>query len=125
MLTSGAVDLLQAQPWPGNVRQLRTVLVRAAMMSEGAVISLPAVVEALGERENDPGLSGVGTDAVLARARDELFVALVDAGWDTEAAARRYGVARGTIYRWMEPLGIEPRARSRFASLRRRLRFAR
>ena len=38
--------------------------------------------------------------------RDELLALLAACGWDTEAAARRLGVHRATIYRRMERLEI-------------------
>ncbi len=116
MLTPSAVDLLQAQAWPGNVRQLRTVLVRAALMSEGAVIPVSAIMDALGQRDHGGAAPGRRIDQGLGLARTELLVELDEAGWDTDELARRYGVDRSTIYRRMERLGIDPQARK--ASLR-------
>jgi DNA-binding NtrC family response regulator len=120
-LTQRALGLLQEQPWPGNVRQLRTVVLRAAMMSDGPVIHAATVAEVLGGREdNETGSSGrVGS--MLALARNELLLLLEEADWDTEAAAKRCGVARGTIYRRMMRLNIVPQART--GALRSRAGF--
>jgi DNA-binding NtrC family response regulator len=46
-LSAGAKNLLLAHPWPGNVRELLNTLRRAAIWSDGAVISSEDVREAL------------------------------------------------------------------------------
>ncbi|HXR35762.1 MAG TPA: sigma-54 dependent transcriptional regulator [Candidatus Binataceae bacterium] len=43
IITGEAASLLQACPWPGNIRQLRNVMRRAALQTTGAVISGKAI----------------------------------------------------------------------------------
>ncbi len=46
-LSAGARNLLLAHPWPGNVRELRNTLQRAAIWSDGVLISSEDIREAL------------------------------------------------------------------------------
>jgi transcriptional regulator with PAS, ATPase and Fis domain len=42
-VTGEALELLQAHPWPGNVRQLSAVIERAVLLGDGEVLTGPAV----------------------------------------------------------------------------------
>ncbi len=44
-VSAEAMALLQAYPYPGNVRELRNILERAYLMSDGSVIDVPALPE--------------------------------------------------------------------------------
>jgi len=100
-LTGGAVELLAAQPWPGNVRQLANLLERALILDDGPVLT------AAGLR----GLLGPGAEDEERRAVRE---ALAETGGDRRAAAAVLGVSYRTLMRRVRTYELEgyPKYRS-------------
>jgi len=85
-LAADAVAFLEAEPWPGNVRQLANVLERAVILHERG---------ALGAAE----LAPLVQPAVAVSERDEVRDALVRAGGDTGRAAEILGTSLRTVQR--------------------------
>lgn len=85
-LTAGALELLAANPWPGNVRQLANVLERALIVSDGP---------RLGAAELRPLLSAVGGGGDRQRIRE----ALSEAEGDKQQAAEILGISYRTLQR--------------------------
>lgn len=121
-ISDSALALLGAFDWPGNVRQLQSVLFRAAVYCEGDTLtadSFPQLSEMLGELETTPGSSaheGVGimlyTDDGNLRPLEEIEADVIRLaighyrGRMTEVA-RRLGIGRSTLYRKLSDLGID------------------
>ncbi|MEM7665754.1 MAG: sigma-54 dependent transcriptional regulator [Pseudomonadota bacterium] len=117
-----ALTLLSAYDWPGNVRQLQSVLFRAAVYCEGETLtaeSFPQLSEMLGEQEESSNASlheGVGimlyTDDGNLRPLEEIEADVIRLaighyrGRMTEVA-RRLGIGRSTLYRKLSDLGID------------------
>ncbi|MEM1196675.1 MAG: sigma-54 dependent transcriptional regulator [Pseudomonadota bacterium] len=120
--SESALALLAAYDWPGNVRQLQSVLFRAAVYCEGNTLtaqSFPQLSEMLGEPEvADPSHmhEGVGvmlyTDDGNLRPLEEIEADVIRLaighyrGRMTEVA-RRLGIGRSTLYRKLSDLGID------------------
>jgi DNA-binding NtrC family response regulator len=113
-LTAAAVSALQAQPWPGNLRELHNVLERAAVLTDGDVVGERAVRAAL--------VNGAASDAPAATAnlpaptieasprlddaqRVHVRAVLRDARGNETAAAARLGISRRALYRLLDRLG--------------------
>ncbi len=115
-----ALALFRAQPWKGNVRELRNVLERAAMLSDDLI---------LGEAAFRPVLPGGGArgrasepvlpvetptpvaipkhaDAMAAFERRLLVDALAACGGRVSEAARQLGLGRATLYKKLTALGL-------------------
>ena len=120
-LDAEAVAKLCAYPWPGQVGELKNVVQRLVMLSQGGVIGLTEVQQALGGRENretrvserDGWLSvDVDMDLPLRDARDAFERAYLEAqlrhsrGSMTELA-RRAGMERTNLYRKLKMLGVK------------------
>src|SRR5439155_23158368 len=99
-VSPGAERLLRNAPWPGNVRQLRNILERSCMASEGRILTERDVLAALGGTE--PAASGAilpdtrsvpeVAAAVTAIGRDQIEQALQEVGGNRSAAERGLGL---------------------------------
>ena len=101
-LGGDALGELMAQPWEGNVRELKHVVERAVLHSSGRRVTRADVRMALpGGMAPRRAING----ATFARRRlEELLVAN---DWDTAKVAGALGVHRATVYRQMKRLGLE------------------
>jgi DNA-binding NtrC family response regulator len=121
-ISEGALALLAAYDWPGNVRQLQSVLFRAAVYCEGNTLtadSFPQLSEMLGEQDGSRAVTshdGVGimlyTEDGNLRPLEEIEADVIRLaighyrGRMTEVA-RRLGIGRSTLYRKLSDLGID------------------
>ena len=122
-----AKDLLLSYPWPGNVRELRNALERAAILSDGGLITaahLPIGVDApglargarrppraaapprRGRRAANPLLPPEGVD-LESLERDYVKEALKKARFNKSKAAKLLGLTRAQLYSRIEKYGLE------------------
>ena len=92
-LTPAAGELLAAQPWPGNVRQLANVLERAAILRPGGRLGTAEVEEALSGAEQGD--------------RRQIEEALERADGDKRRAAAELGVSYRTLLRRVRQYDLE------------------
>lgn len=119
-ITDGALALLGAYDWPGNVRQLQAVLFRAAVFCDGDALTaddFPQLSDLLGSgnAQQAPVQEGVGVMLYTAdgnlRPLEEIEADVIRLaighyrGRMTEVA-RRLGIGRSTLYRKLTDLGI-------------------
>lgn len=121
-ITDGALALLAAYDWPGNVRQLQTVLFRAAVFCDGDALTsddFPQLSNLLGGEsmngsaplQESAGVVLYTTDGNL-RPLEEIEADVIRLaighyrGRMTEVA-RRLGIGRSTLYRKLGELGLE------------------
>jgi DNA-binding NtrC family response regulator len=125
-LSGDVVAFLKAQKWPGNLRQLEGVLLRALHLSAGRPIEVgdfPALstakrAEAPTRQSTNaatpvygilPMVEVDGTLQTIAKAEETLIrFALSHHGGRMAAAARDLGIGRSTLYRKLDDLGIDP-----------------
>jgi len=95
-LTPGALTLLQGYHWPGNIRELRNVLERGLLLSEGALL-------APGDLQLEPAVAGPldgDEDPItlqeLERRHIERVLRLE--GGRVSDAAKRLGIPRSSLY---------------------------
>jgi len=120
-ITDGALSLLAAYDWPGNVRQLQAVLFRAAVFCDGDALTsedFPQLLNILGTGPSTapqvPESAGVMlyTPDGNLRPLDEIEADVIRLaiglyrGRMTEVA-RRLGIGRSTLYRKLSELGID------------------
>lgn len=122
-ITDGALALLAAYDWPGNVRQLQAVLFRAAVFCDGDALTaedFPQLLNMLGadrptaSSTTVPESSGVMlyTPDGNLRPLEEIEADVIRLaiglyrGRMTEVA-RRLGIGRSTLYRKLTELGID------------------
>ena len=111
-LTRGAVHWLQAQAWPGNVRQLRQIIERAVLVLDGERLDashLRALVELGAEGERVPALPTPGAMTLDEIERAMIERALRQFGGNLTRAAEALGVSRTALYRRLQKHGLEAR----------------
>lgn len=122
-ITEGALSLLAAYEWPGNVRQLQAVLFRAAVFCDGDALTsddFPQLLNILGggpsniagnPMQESSGVMLYTPDGNL-RPLEEIEADVIRLaiglyrGRMTEVA-RRLGIGRSTLYRKLTELGID------------------
>jgi len=107
-ISAPALALLRRHAWPGNLRELASVLRTAALMAEGevriGVEHLPDDFAVQAAMQPAPADRATGdAEAVAGCMRDweaaRIREALARHGGNVSAAARELGVSRNTIYR--------------------------
>lgn len=94
-----SLDLLQALPWDGNIRQLEEVVRNVALFGEpkNGVITLDVMVRVLFVPGNAPTTTRMVVSPDLTEdARIQLALKLTR--WDISKAARIAGCSRGTVH---------------------------
>jgi DNA-binding NtrC family response regulator len=121
-ITDGALALLAAYDWPGNVRQLQAVLFRAAVFCDGDALTaedFPQLLNILGPTQSTALSTPQASSGVMLytadghlRPLDEIEADVIRLaiglyrGRMTEVA-RRLGIGRSTLYRKLSELGID------------------
>ncbi len=99
-LEPAALRLLMARSWPGNLRELKEVLARAATEAPGGRITLAALEAQLGP-------ASAGAPAAPEDERAWILDALRRNRFRRGETAAFLGIARKTLYNRMRRLGLE------------------
>jgi DNA-binding NtrC family response regulator len=119
-LSTDAMALLQRHAFPGNVRELRNVLERAALLTDGASIDSAHMAFALGSDEPayarraaaptaSQGLSAPASDASLRSVERAALQAQLKAHRGSRAElARKLGISERSLYRKLREIDHDP-----------------
>jgi len=106
-ISSAALRALQAYSWPGNIRELRNVLERALLASREETIR-PETLQL--QARPSPTTSSIPlglAGSTLAEIEQQVIErALSEERGRVEAAARRLGIPRSTLYQRIKTLGL-------------------
>ena len=119
-LTAAALSTLSQHAWPGNIRELRNVLERAALLSDARELDAADIRAAIGQvvpvpdtapETGTPPKVDSGFDETYSQARerfDREFIQskLAQCGGNVVKAARDMGLGRSTLYKKMALLGM-------------------
>ncbi len=121
-LGQGVSEALGQYGWPGNVRQLRAVIERAAALADGDVIEARLIPDAiaLGAAEDVRATETAPRDGTAERfeERSHLIAACKANGWHAGRTATALGIARVTLYRRLKAAGLLLRAEKRIHRVR-------
>lgn len=105
-----AMRMLESYPWPGNIRELRNVIERVALLARGKTIRASDLGPSLthrstpaGSRSSDEGLPSVDLGTLERMAIEQ---ALADTGWHQGRAAEALGVSPRTLHRKIRAFGL-------------------
>jgi DNA-binding NtrC family response regulator len=114
-LTLPAARRLADAPWPGNIRQLRNVLERASMLTEGTVITEQDIDASLrpSPSSSRPMPYAAADDALdesdqalSSLERQHIMKVIAETGGNKARAARQLGLSRRALYRRLERHGL-------------------
>ncbi|MGF0237777.1 sigma-54 interaction domain-containing protein [Rhodococcus sp. IEGM1300] len=114
-LNQEALELLGQHAWPGNIRELRNVLERAALLSDDVLLNAVDIRAAIGTlmpvERPAPRLIESATQQTFSEARAQfdrqlIETTLAQCGGKVIEAAAQLGLGRSTLYKKMVALGI-------------------
>jgi two-component system nitrogen regulation response regulator NtrX len=115
-LAPRAVDFLAQLPWRGNVRELRNLMERLAVIVSRDTVSHRDVMEALHMTAPQSGEDGAPLPLRVARSRFErqyILERLSANRGNLGNTAKELGIERTNLYRKMKSLGIGPARKAR------------
>ena len=95
-----ALGVLKRYSWPGNVRQLRSLVERLHVLSPARTVTVRRLVE-IGQL-TEPAIAPRPTNSLQRVKAEAVQRVLADAGGSVAKAATVFGVHRSTIYRWLK-----------------------
>ena len=102
-LRDGARNALLGYDWPGNVRQLRNVLERAAIVCEGDLIDVEHLrLQSVGTQQPSTDLNTVERGLIAKILREER--------WNKAKSARRLGLSRTQLHQRIRKYRLEETA---------------
>jgi DNA-binding NtrC family response regulator len=111
-ISDRALDWLQGQSWPGNIRQLKQTLERAALVLDGDVLDVDDLL-ALSDLESraarDPNaLPSPGSMTLDEMEKAMIVKCLRHYEGNVTRVAEALGLSRAALYRRFEKYGLQP-----------------
>ena len=103
--TREAVERLTRYAWPGNIRELKNLIERVLIMTEGDSVGLAEVEEVLPADADDGPPSEIKAARDKAE-RDTILATLKQCQWNVTEASRRLGMDRGYLHRKIKRYGL-------------------
>ena len=116
-LGDDAIAVLQVNPWPGNVRQLRNNVERLLILATGDVsdpISAEMLPQEVASNSNGSGMGAERTIALPLREAREVFereylaAQIMRFGGNISRTAAFIGMERSALHRKLKSLGVSP-----------------
>jgi two-component system, NtrC family, nitrogen regulation response regulator NtrX len=98
-------ESFEAYRWPGNARELRNVVERMAILSEGDVLTNATLPLEL-KLQKESGARSSVQEARESAEREHVLRALEEAGWNVSSAARALGMERTNLHKRIRALGL-------------------
>jgi DNA-binding NtrC family response regulator len=103
-ITNAAMKALESYSWPGNIRELRNVLERAVLVSEGKPILTKDLYFI--ERPEMVREKGKHPKTLQETERDYIEEILIREDWKVEEASRILGIPRSSLYHKIRQFGL-------------------
>jgi DNA-binding NtrC family response regulator len=109
-LDKDGLDYLAGQDWPGNVRQLRNLVERAAILTKGGDLTRDDLARHLTPKPRRPGdpFTECDTFEDFKETSEKRFLEqkLVDNDWNVKRTAERLGMQRSNLYKKIDKHGM-------------------
>lgn len=107
-LGHGVMDLLKRSPWYGNVREIESVLTRAAMqVKSDGVIEMQRLLVNTHSPELKNASSGDRLQSMREMERSAILLAAQACGGNVTLMAQVLGISRTTLWRRIKGLGLD------------------
>jgi two-component system, NtrC family, nitrogen regulation response regulator NtrX len=104
-LDDGVFLMLEGYAWPGNARELRNVIERMAILTQGERLTRESIpVEIRVQRESGP--KSTIQEARESAEREHILRALEESNWNVSGAARALGMERTNLHKRIRALGL-------------------
>ena len=102
-ISNDGIEVLLSYNWPGNIRELKSVIQRFVVLSNRTILNAEAARSAIGIGELAPQKSGATIIEVKENKikKDELVKAIISFDGNKQEAAKSLGVNVRTIQRWV------------------------
>ncbi len=97
-----ALNLLRSYAWPGNIRQLRSVVERLHILCPARTVTMQRLIE-VGQLQQ-PQSADARIQSLQQVKAEAVRRVLADANGSVTRAAAVFGVHRSTIYRWLKDI---------------------
>lgn len=107
--TPAFLQCLEAQPWKGNIRELRNVIERAVILCDQAALDLPDLPLEFQQTDQPDAVPGAALSAFSLASAERLHIrkVLLHTGGNKTEAARLLGIGLTTLYRKIDAYGIQ------------------
>jgi two-component system nitrogen regulation response regulator NtrX len=104
-LDDSVFPMMESYAWPGNARELRNVIERMAILTQGERLTRDSVpVEIRVQRESGP--KSTIQEARESAEREHILRALEETAWNVSGAARALGMERTNLHKRIRALGL-------------------
>jgi two-component system nitrogen regulation response regulator NtrX len=104
-VTKEALERLTEYSWPGNIRELKNLIERLLIMTDGDAIDVGDVEDALPVNAGDEPVSEIRAARDKAE-RDTILAMLRECQWNVSETSRRLGMDRGYLHRKIKRYGL-------------------
>jgi DNA-binding NtrC family response regulator len=112
-ISNDGIQELLAYSWPGNIRELKSIIQRFIVFSNKTVLDAKEVKTALAMNEDSPLSTVTTSDSKIVTIennikKDELIKAIAACNGNKTQAAAELGMKIRTLHRWVKKFNIEP-----------------
>jgi DNA-binding NtrC family response regulator len=104
------VEACSLRHWPGNVRELRAEVRRAAATAQGSDVLTATDLHATAGAAIVRSAASSSAPPAAQAPKDEVAAALAESGGNVVAAARKLGISRNKVRRWLERYALDASA---------------
>jgi DNA-binding NtrC family response regulator len=111
-ITRRAQSRMASYPWPGNIRELESVIGNACMMTEGKFLDIADLPVRIQAQSSDQSPTDEALFSLEEISRRHVMRVLERVGGNKARAAEILGVGRATIYQLLSRMKLESRGES-------------
>lgn len=99
-LSAGALEKLKSHSFPGNVRELRNVLLRASLLAKSEVLKAEDIIfpESFSDESEEVQNKFQGIEKIEEMEKQLILKSLIAHQWNKAQAAQSLGIAKSTLF---------------------------